>query len=157
LAGPGRSVAIRYAFSEKAHALVYLHGRQIILGRQTEGSKIKWNGRANHRAVPAGRYVLSIGAQDLAGNETPAAGRKDVTVVVRYVELSPKLVAVGSGGRIRVHVTTAARRYRWRLGQRHGERRGRVLRLHAPTTPGTYRLVVGEPGRSATTVVRVHP
>ena len=155
LAGPGRSVAIRYAVSEKAHPLVYLGGRRIILGRRTEGSKIKWNGRVNHRAVPAGRYVLSIGAQDLAGNETPAADRKNVTVVVRYVQLDPQLITVGSGGRITMHVETAARRYKWRLGHRHGERRGKVLRLRAPSTPGTYRLVVGEPGRSATTVVRV--
>jgi hypothetical protein len=157
LAGPGRSIAIRYAFSEPAHALVYLNGRWIILGRRSGlQEKIKWDGRLDHRPLPAGRYVLSIGAQDLAGNETPAAQRKHVAVVVRYVELTPKLITVGSRGRIKVHVETAARRYKWRLGQRHGERRGKVLRLRAPSTPGTYRLVVGEPGRSATAVVRVH-
>ena len=156
-AGPGRTVAIRYAFGEPAHALVYLDGRRIIVGHQTRlQSKIKWNGRLDHRPVPAGTYVLSIGARDLAGNETPAGQRKSVTVVVRYVELTPRLITVGSGGRIKVHVETAARRYRWRLGQRHGERRRRVLRLRAPSTPGTYRLVVGEPGQTATAVVRVH-
>jgi hypothetical protein len=157
LAGPGRSVAVRYAFSEPAHALVYLNGRRIILGRRSGlQEKIKWDGRLDHRPLPAGRYVLSIGARDLAGNETPAAQRRRVTVVVRYVELTPKLITVGSRGRIKVHVETVARRYKWRLGQRHGERRGKVLRLRAPSTPGTYRLVVGEPGRSATAVVRVH-
>ncbi len=156
LAGPGRSVAIRYAFSEQAHALVYLHGRQIILGHTTRpGDKVKWTGRLDGRPLPAGKYVLSIGAQDLAGNETPAAQRKNVAVVVRYVELTPQRITVGSGGRIKVHVETALRRYTWRLGHRHGERRGKVLRLRAPSTPGTYRLVVGQPGRSATAVVRV--
>ena len=55
----------------------------------------------------------------------------------------------------RVHVETAARRYTWRLGKRHGSRHGKVLRLRAPTTPGTYRLVVTEDGQSATAVVRV--
>jgi hypothetical protein len=78
-----------------------------------------------------------------------------VTVVVRYVELTPDRISVGSGGRLKVHVKTALRRYKWRLGRRHGERRGKVLRLRAPSTPGTYRLVVGQPGMSATAVVRV--
>ena len=156
LAGPGRSVAIRYAFSEQAHALVYLDGRQIILGHTTRpADKVKWTGRLDGKPLPAGKYVLSIGAQDLAGNETPAAQRKNVAVVVRYVELTPQRITVGSGGRINVHVETALRRYAWRLGHRHGERRGKVLRLRAPSTPGTYRLVVGQPGRSATAVVRV--
>ncbi len=157
LAGPGRSVAIRYGFSEKAHALVYLDGQRIIVGRKTAPqAKIKWNGKLDGEPVRAGRHVLEIGAQDLAGNETPAAKRKTVTVDVRYFELSPERITVGSHGRIRVHVKTTERRYKWRLGQRHGERRGRVLRLRAPSTPGTYRLVVGEGGQSATAVVRVH-
>jgi hypothetical protein len=156
-AGPGRSVAIQYAFSEPAHALVYLDGRQIILGHQTRpSSKIKWAGRLDGKPLRAGKYVLSIGARDLAGNETPAAMRMHVTVVVRYVELTPQRIAVAGGGRIEVHVKTALRRYKWRLGKRHGERRGKVLRLRAPSTPGTYRLVVGEPGQSATAVVKVH-
>ena len=51
---------------------------------------------------------------------------------------------------------TAPSRYTWRLGQRHGSQRGSLLRLRAPTTPGTYRLVVTENGQSATAVVRVH-
>ena len=157
LAGPGRTVRIRYAFSEPAHAVVYLDGRQIILGRKTQQQfKFDWAGTAHGRRLPAGRYVLSVGAQDIAGNETPAAERKDVTVVVRYVKLSPERLAVGSGSRVRVNVETAARRYTWRLGQRHGSHRGRILRVRAPTTPGTYRLVVTGNGHSATAVVRVH-
>jgi hypothetical protein len=157
LAGPGRSVAVQYKFSEPAHALVYLDGRRIIVGHKSAPqAKIKWTGRLDYEPVRPGTYVLSIGARDLAGNETPAAERKSVTVAVRYVELTPQRLVVGSGGRIKVHVETAARRFKWRLGQRHGERRGKVLRLRAPSTPGTYRLVVGEPGRSATAVVRVH-
>ena len=54
-----------------------------------------------------------------------------------------------------MHVETASKRYAWRLGHRHGERRGKRLRLRAPTTPGTYRLVVTENGHAATAVVRV--
>ena len=155
-AGPGRSVAIRYAFSEKAHARVYLGGRKIITGHQTRpSSKVKWNGRLDFRPLPAGRYVLSIGALDVAGNETPAAGRKQVAVVVRYVEVTPALTTVEASRHFAVHVKTAARRFMWRLGHRHGERRGKLLRLRAPTTPGTYRLVVTENGHSTTALVRV--
>ena len=158
LAGPGRSVAIHYDFGagERAHALVYLGNRRIIVGRRTQPTdKIKWNGKLNHRALPPGSYVLSIGAQDLAGNETPAEGRKQVTVTLQYIEVTPELVTVRSGRPFNVHVQTAARRYTWRLGKRHGARRGRTLRLRAPSTPGTYRLVVAENGHSTTTAVRV--
>jgi hypothetical protein len=54
-----------------------------------------------------------------------------------------------------VQVKTAARRYTWRLGHRHGSGHGKVLRLRAPTTPGTYRLVVTENGHATTAAVQV--
>ena len=158
-AGGGRTVAIHYAFSKPAHAVVYLGRRKIIVGRHTkQGSKDKvvWAGTLHGRPLPAGTYTLSVGALDAAGNETPAAERKDVTVDVRYVQLTPDRVAVRSGSRFTVRVKTAASRYAWRLGRQHGSRRGRTLHLRAPTTPGTYRLVVTEDGQSATAVVRVH-
>jgi hypothetical protein len=155
-AGRGRSVAIRYAFGEKAHAVVYFRGRRIILGRKTAPTGvIKWLGRIHERPLPAGRYVLSIGAVDLAGNETPVSERKDVTVVLRYVEVTPGRITVRAGRSFKVHVDTAARHYTWRLGHRHGERRGKILRLQAPTTPGRYRLVVTASGHATTAVVRV--
>jgi len=156
LAGPGRTVAIRYAFDEPAHALVYLGDRRIILGRRSRPrDKVKWAGTLGGRPLRAGRYVLSVGAMDLAGNETSAGERKQVTVTVRYVELSPGRIVVRSGRRLTVHVRTAAKRYTWRLGHRHGARRGKTLRLRAPTTPGTYRLVVEENGHAETAVVLV--
>jgi hypothetical protein len=156
LAGPGRSVAVRYAFSEQAHAVVYLRGRLIILGRQTrERDKVKWAGTLGGRPLRAGTYVLSVGARDVAGNETPAAARKQVTVVVRYVELTPARFTVRSGALFTVRVETTAARYTWRLGHRHGSHRGKRLRLRAPTTPSRYRLVVSERGQAATAVVRV--
>jgi hypothetical protein len=157
LAGPGRSVAIKYDFDEKAHALVYLDGRQIIAGHKSaQQAKIKWNGRLDHRPLPAGTYVLSIGARDLAGNETPVGGRKQVTVVLRYIAVTPGLIRVRSGRPFRVQVETASRHYTWRLGLRHGERRRKTLRLRAPSTPGRYRLVVAQNGHTATAFVRVH-
>ena len=155
LAGPGRSIAIHYDFSEPAHALVYLGGRRIIVGRSTKSHRVKWAGTRGGLPLRAGTYVLSVGARDPAGNETPASERKRVKVVVRYVELSPGRVTVRSGRSFKVHVTTAEKRYTWRLGQRHGSRRGSSLRLRAPTTPGTYRLLVRADGHAQTAVVRV--
>lgn len=155
--GGDRKVAIHYAFDEPAHAVVYLDGRQIILGHKTQQQfKLNWAGTVHGRPLRAGKYVLSIGATDIAGNTTPAAKRKDRTVVVRYVELTPDNVAVRGGSKFKVHVKTAASRYAWRLGKQHGSRRGRILHLRAPTTPGRYRLVVTEDGQSSTAVVRVH-
>jgi len=79
-----------------------------------------------------------------------------VTVVLRYITVTPGLVRVGGGRPFSVQVETASRHYTWRLGQRHGERRRKTLRLRAPSTPGTYRLVVAQNGHTATAVVRVH-
>jgi FlgD Ig-like domain len=155
-AGPGRTVAIHYKFDEKAHAVVYLGRRRIIVGRRIRPSdKIKWAGTLAGGPLRAGRYVLSVGARDVAGNETPAAKRKPVTVILRYVQLTPGSVTVHSGRRVTVHVETAAKRYEWHLGHRHGSHRGKVLHVRAPTTPGTYRLVVTENGHATTAVVRV--
>jgi FlgD Ig-like domain len=156
LAAPGRTVAIRYEFSEPAHALVYLGNRLITVGRRTRPrDKIKWAGTLGGRPLRAGTYVLSIGARDIAGNETPANGRKQVTVVLRYIQLVPDRITIRAGRRFTVHVDTAARRYTWRLGHRRGARRGRSLRLRAPTSPGSYRLTVAEHGHATTAVVRV--
>jgi hypothetical protein len=157
-AGRGRTVAIRYAFVGPAHAVIYLDGRRIVVGRHTRPSgKIKWAGKIDHRQLQAGKYVLSIGALDPAGNETPAGKRKDVTVTLRYVEVTPGRTTVKAGRPFKVHVETAARRYTWRLGHRHGGRRRKTLRLRAPTTPGTYRLVVTANGHATTAVVKVRP
>ncbi|MGH3055010.1 MAG: hypothetical protein ACRDL7_08550, partial [Gaiellaceae bacterium] len=159
-AAPGHTVAIRYAFSEPAHAVVYLGNHPgshpIIVGHRTRPQgKVKWAGTLAGAGIRPGRYVLSVGARDVAGNETPASARKHVTVVVRYVQLSPQRLTVRSGRLLVVHVQTSARRYTWRLGHRHGAHRGKVLRLRAPTTPGTYRLVVAENGHATTAVVQV--
>jgi flagellar hook assembly protein FlgD len=158
-AGPGRSVAIRYVLSEPAHAVVYLGSQALVVGRPTRThNRIKWAGNLiGGEAVPEGKYVLSIAARDDAGNETPRSARKRVTIVVRYIDLAPRRIAVRAGTRLTVRVQTDASRYRWRLGSQRGLRDGKLLHLRAPTTPGTYRLVVTERGHSATALVRVRP
>jgi hypothetical protein len=155
-AGPGRTVAIHYEFSEPANALVYLGNRLIVRGRPTrQHDKVKWAGTLDGRPLPAGTYVLSVAARDAAGNETPVRGRQKVRVVLRYAVITPQRVTARAGRRFTVHVQTAAPRYTWRLAHEHGSRRGRVLRLRAPTTPGTYRLVVTANGSPTTALVRV--
>jgi hypothetical protein len=155
-AGPGRSVAIRYAFGEPAHAVVYLHGRQIIRGRPTRQShQVKWAGTLAGRPLRAGRYVLSVGARDDAGNETPVAARKQIRVVVRYIGVTPHRLTVRAGRHFAVDVETGFSRYTWHIGHRRGAQRKKMLRLRAPTTPGTYRLSVAVGGHSATALVRV--
>jgi hypothetical protein len=159
-AGPGRSIAIRYVLSEPAHAVVYLGSQPLVVGRPTRThNRIKWGGTIpkTGQAVREGKYVLSVAARDDAGNETPRSARKHLTVVVRYIDLAPRRIAVRAGKRLTVRVETDASRYKWRLGQQRGLRRGRLLHLRAPTTPGTYRLVVAERGHSATALVRVRP
>jgi FlgD Ig-like domain len=153
-AGPGRSIAIKYALSEQAHAVIYIGRHLVVIGRPTRThGKIKWAGST----VQEGTHVLSIAARDDAGNETRIKDRKRITVVVRYIAVTPGRIAVRAGKQLTVRVETDAARYRWRLGRQHGARRGRVLRLHAPTTPGTYRLIVTEHGHSSTALVRVRP
>jgi hypothetical protein len=155
-AARGRSVAIRYSFSEPAHAVVYLRGRQIIRGRPTrQHHRIKWAGTLEGRPLPAGPYVLSIAARDVAGNETPPAGRKEVRVVVRYIDVTPRRLTVPAGRHFTVRVETGAPRFTWHIGHRRGAQRKAVLRMRAPTTPGRYRLVVTEGGNSAAALVRV--
>jgi hypothetical protein len=157
-AGPGRTVAIHYTFSEPANAVVYLGSQQIIRGRPTrERDKVKWGGKDPlGRPLRPGTYVLSVAARDAAGNETAASARKNVRVVLRYVQITPQRVDAHAGKRFRVRVRTTAPKYTWRLGRQHGTGRGRVLHLRAPTTPGTYRLVVAEHGNTTTALVRVH-
>jgi hypothetical protein len=154
--GPRHKLAIRYTFSEPGYAVVYLGRRRVVGGRRTRpNGKVQWGAELDGRQLRAGKYVLSVGAIDLAGNETAPAQRKNITVVIRYVEVVPHTVRVRAGGRFTVHIETRAPRYTWRLDGRHGSARGKVLRLRAPAKRGTYRLYVMEHGHSAATLVRV--
>jgi hypothetical protein len=154
--GGHRTIAIHYSFNEHAHAVVYLGQKQIIRGRHRHPrGVVKWAGKVDGAPVPAGTYALSIGALDLAGNETPVAARKHLTVVVRYIDLAHRRISTRAGAPFTVGVVTQAPKYTWRLGRLHGTAHGKLLRLHAPSQHGTYRLVVGEHGHTAVAVVKV--
>jgi len=151
-ARPGRSIVIRYSFSEPAHAVVYVGGRRVVVGRATrQQDRVKWTG-----ALPAGAYTISVGARDVAGNETPAAERKRFRVVIHDIGVAPQRLVVRAGKQFTVAVRTAtAQRYTWRLVGRHGSHGVKLLHLRAPTTPGVYHLVVAAQGDTATVTVRV--
>lgn len=152
----GHTVAIHYTFSEAAHAVVYLNGQRLIRGRATRPRyKVNWTGNVFGSTVRAGRYVLSVGAIDPAGNATPASQRKDVVVIVRYIALARGRIHVAAGARFAVGVETGAARYTWTLAGRHGTARGKLLHLRAPTRRGSYRLVVSEDGHSTSGTVIV--
>jgi hypothetical protein len=155
--GAHHTIAIDYTVSEPAHAAVYLGGNRLIRGRRasTRGV-VKWAGRGpGGDALPAGRYVLSVGAVDLVGNATPAAERKQVVVHLVYVELAPHVIRVRPGASFSLRVKTAAKQYTWKLAGRHGTAAGTTLRLHAPAKKGRYRLVVTEDGHTAAAIVSV--
>jgi FlgD Ig-like domain len=154
--GSRQKLAIHYVFSEPAHAVVYLGRHRILLGRQTRPhGKVEWDGELDGKALHAGTYVLSVGAVDRAGNETPPAKRRSVTAVVRYIEIAPRSVEVRARARFAVRVDTQAPRYAWRFAGRHGTGHGKMLRLRAPAKRGAYRLLVTEHGHAARAVVRV--
>ena len=154
--GGHHGLGIRYAFSEKAHAEVFLGNRRVVLGRHSRPrDEVKWKGKVGKRQLPPGRYVLEVAAVDIAGNETPAAERKRLVVTIRDIALSPASVHVSAGASFSVKVLTGAPQYTWRLASAHGTGKKRTLRLRAPATHGSYRLVVSARGHSTTATVFV--
>jgi len=148
------TVEIHYKLSEDAHALVSVNGTRIIRGRSHRtADKVSWGGKVNGKLLAPGRYVLTIGAVDLAGNT--ATKVLHVAVTIRYIALAAKRVVVHGGARFRIDVSTDAKRYSWMLGARSGKASGRRLTLTAPKAAGSYRLTVTERGHSAAATVVV--
>lgn len=150
-------LTVRYVFSKDAHAYLYVDGVLVVRGRPTRThGAVKWGGKLpGGGPVGIGRHAVEVVAVDIAGNRTPAAGARQVAVVVRSVELVPALLHVRAGARFAVDVHTAASRYVWRLAGRHGSGHGKKLRLRAPAQRGRYRLTVSEHGHAANAIVIV--
>ncbi|HJX49472.1 MAG TPA: FlgD immunoglobulin-like domain containing protein [Gaiellaceae bacterium] len=152
------SVSINYVLSERAHALVYVNGQQVIRSRfdPTKGA-VLWSGRVDKMLLPPGVVTLEVGAVDIAGNITPAADRARVRLEIRYITLANHhIVGVRAGKVFEIGVSTDAKLYAWRLGARHGVKAGPLLRLLAPQQKGRYTLTVRELGHvdSATVLVK---
>jgi flagellar hook assembly protein FlgD len=148
------TVEIHYKLSEDAHVLVFLDGKRIIRGRSHKAKdKVSWGGKVDGKVLPPGTYTLLVSALDPAGNR--AAEVQHVTVTVRYIALAAHRAIARPGGTVRIRVDTDAKRYRWKLNGRSGIASSAVLRLRAPKTRGTYRLLVTEHGHAAAATVVV--
>jgi hypothetical protein len=142
----GDSVRIAYRFNSPAHAVLYLDSKRVLYSRiHKPTGKLTWHARVDGKPLKAGTYTLYLGGVDLAGNLTPASLRRQIVVRVRYIELAHDVIRVQKPGvRFSVGVQTDARTYWWKLNGRRGTATSRVLRLVAPSRPGTYTLAVGE-------------
>jgi hypothetical protein len=158
--GDGRRdrLVARYEIDELAHAMMLVDGRRRVLSkfRSTEGQLV-WFGRIDGRSVAPETYEIRARAFDRAGNRS--SSRREVAVVVRYIELHRDRIEVFAGRRFSVGVSTDALAYQWIFAGEKGTARRRVLVLRAPETPGDYRVIVGFRGLadSADVVVREPP
>jgi len=141
-------VRLTYRLSKPAHLLLFLNGKKILgpTHSHVASGSVAWYGTAGGRTLPAGFYTLEVGALDQAGNSTPVAKRVGVTVEIRYIALAAHRIVVRAGSRFEIGVSTDAKRYAWKLGQRKGEAAGPVLRVRAPKQRGSYTLLVEERG-----------
>ena len=77
--GATTSFTFHYTINEPAHAILLVRGDQVLFTRTSkQAGELTWNGRLDGRRARApGRYVLSIAAQDVAGNRAKAVSVRD--------------------------------------------------------------------------------
>ena len=76
----GQRLRVEYHFSESAHPILFVDGRQAVLGRFAHASgTLDWYGRVGVTPVRTGSHRLAIAARDSAGNTSP----KTATIAVR--------------------------------------------------------------------------
>ena len=150
---------VRYTVNEPAHGILYVDGKRVAFTRsQKPTGVLVWNGELKQGGVlrPArpGRYVLTVAAQDRAGNVSkpyPFA-----IAQVRYVVLARPQVVVRPRQRFAIRVSTDAPRVQWRFKGTSGVQRRGTLHFRAPKAKGRYQLYVyvGDHADRATVVVR---
>lgn len=140
-------VRITYQLSKPAHLQLYLDGHRILNTNQhSAAGSVSWNGQAHGSTLPAGEYLLDLGATDLAGNSTPVKERWHLQLRIRYIQLASDKIEARAGTHFEIGVSTDAKRYSWQLGARKGFASTPVLRLLAPSRKGRYTLTVNEHG-----------
>jgi hypothetical protein len=146
---------IPYKVDEPAHAILLLRGKQIgfTKSRKLTGDLL-FNGRLKHgERLRPGRYLLSVAAQDTAGNRSK--GKPFAIVQIRFVALGRDRVVVRPGGKFALRVSTDAPVVHWTLHGRSGAEPRGTLHLRAPRSPGVYRLYVTVGTHSAVCAVVV--
>jgi hypothetical protein len=154
--GDGHADVLRvpYRIDERAHAILLVRGTQVIKTlRQKPVGTLVWNAKAHGRGLPAGRYVLSVSALDIAGNRSK--GKPFAIAQIRYVTLARERVVVKPGGRFAIRVSTDAPAVRWRLHGRSGVMRAGTLHFRAPRSAGVYHLYVTVGSHTSTCTVVV--
>jgi hypothetical protein len=154
--GDGRSdgVTIGYAVSEPAHVVLRVGARRYEERRGTDTTgTFRWSGKLDGRGLRVGIHVLRLVATDLAGN--PSEPSEPVPVRVRFVDVSPRVVAARLGGLFRLHVDTDAAAVGWSAFGRHGRAKPPLLALRAPRRGGTYYVTLSANGHRATAILRV--
>jgi hypothetical protein len=138
-------VDVRYALDERAQAMLYVDGVRRVVGSSLKPTgELRWFGRVAGAPLPAGRYALSLEAVDLAGNQSRRVTAGPVRI--RYVEVVSATRRVRPGGKIRVRVSTDAKRVTWHLGTRTGLATPPAFTVRAPTARGGHVLVVAARG-----------
>lgn len=150
--GKGDRVTLEYTLSERAHAILFVDGRRVVFTRRSQpDGVIVWNGKVNGRVARVGPHVLTVAAQDTAGNVGPAASLR---VNVRYVELGRSEIRAKARTRFGVRVAADAP-YTWRFAGKTGRSNAALLVLRAPAKPRPYPLVVTVGDHTARAVVAV--
>ena len=152
--GRGDRLTASYVVSEPARAMMLVDDRRRVIGRfrRLKGNLV-WYGIVDGKPVRPGTYGIRLRATDQAGNRSMAT--REVKITVRYIVLARTHVAAVAGKRFQIGVSTDAVSYRWLFAGKRGTGHRRVLRLRAPSTPGTYTLyvAVGDHADKATVVV----
>jgi FlgD Ig-like domain len=145
-------VLVRYRISEPARALLYVNDQRrasVVWRPYVEKGVLRWLGTG----LPAGRYLLTLRAADLAGNVS--APLPIGVVRIRYLQVRPHVLQARAGTKIGFRVIADARRVVWHLANRVGGTRPGLLVLRAPKAAGRYRLLVTVGGHSAQALVIV--
>ena len=84
---------VHYVLNEPAHAILRVRGRNVVftLGQKLTG-ELFWNGRLKGRPARPGRYLMTVAAQDRAGNISK--GLPFAIAQIRYVVISRDRVVV---------------------------------------------------------------
>jgi len=157
------SFTVPYTLNERAHGILLVRGSQVefTLG-QKESGELHWNGKLKvalpngqkvFRPARPGRYLLTVAAQDEAGNVSK--GFPFAIAQVRYLTLARDRVVVRPGGRFALRVSTDYPTVGWRLHGAHGEQAHGTLHFRAPKRAGVYRLYITAGPHSAKCAVVV--